>query len=430
MWGPIPLRLIVTRKVLLESTKPELKAEKLLNGAEAAEFLGVKSATLYAYASRGMIESIPAKDGRQRCYRLSDLIKLRQSSRGFKSVREPDAAVWTGPVIKSSITEITESGHRYRGHSAIELARRHTPFEQVVEILWDTEENDDWSGVKQLELPKHVRALITPEVDYLDLLKFLLAAIELNEPVHRKLVSEDIYIVARRLIVTMTTALRATGSDKPKYMASSQYPIAETLLQVLNQTRSPEQAQALNCALVLCADHELNASALAARIAASCDASLFSCLLSALGTFSGSFHGSASRKTEDMVNSALSFKSTGAWLKDYLRQFERIAGFGTELYEQGDPRAKLLLETARAINNENTHLLKLLEITDCVREQLDKEPNLDVGLAAISYALNLRPGSGSTIFAISRTSGWIAHAIEQRLYGGMIRPRARYIGKS
>src|SRR5277367_5717553 len=91
--------------------------EKLLNGSQAAEFLGVKSATLYAYASRGLIESMPAANGRERAYRLSDLIKLRQSSRGFKSVKESDAAVWTGPIIKSSITEITSAGHTYRGQN-------------------------------------------------------------------------------------------------------------------------------------------------------------------------------------------------------------------------------------------------------------------------------------------------------------------------
>lgn len=414
----------------MESTKLDQQAEKLLTGAEAAEFLGVKSATLYAYASRGLIESFPSQNGRQRCYRLSDLIKLRQSSRGYKSVRETDAAVWTGPSVKSSITEITEAGHRYRGHSAIELAKRNTPFEQVAEIIWDTDGTDkDWSNIKPLNIPKQVRALVSNEVDYLDLLKFLLAAIELNDPVHRKLLSEDIYSVARRLIVTMTTAIGiAEGRDK--YISQGQFPIAQTLLSVFSDEKSTERAQALNRALVLCADHELNASALAARIAASCDASLFSCLLSALGTFSGSFHGSASRKTEDMVASSLSFKTTAVWLKDYLRRFETIAGFGTELYSEGDPRARLLIETALHINKRNSHLQRLLQITQCVREQLGKEPNLDVGLAAIAYALGLPPGSGSTIFAVSRTSGWIAHAIEQRMYGGMIRPRARYIGKS
>lgn len=413
----------------MESSTPEQPQDKLLNGAEAAEFLGVKSATLYAYASRGLIESFPAQNGRQRCYRLSDLIRMRQSSRGFKTTRETEA-VWTGPVIKSAITEITENGHRYRGINALDLAIADRPFEEVAEILWDTQDGLEAWDVAPLALPKQIqwRSISADEVDYLDLLKFLLASLELTEPVHRRLLSEEVYDGARRLIVTMATALG--GGDGRTKKFSDRYATAQNILVRLADDQSLERAKAVNRALVLCADHELNASALAARIAASCDASLFSCLLSALGTFSGSLHGSASRKTEDMVNSAMAFKSTNAWLKDYLRRFERIAGFGTELYEQGDPRAKLLIETAHNINGADQRLARLLEITECVREQIGKEPNLDVGLTAISYALNLPSGSGATIFAVSRTAGWIAHAIEQRLYGGMIRPRARYIGRS
>ena len=155
-----------------------------------------------------------------------------------------------------------------------------------------------------------------------------------------------------------------------------------------------------------------------------------SCVESALGAFSGSLHGSASRRAEDIVTTSLKFKAVSAWLKDYLRQFETIPGFGTDLYTQGDPRAKHLISCAQQVSSKNTHLKRLLEIVECVREQLGLEPNLDVGLAAISYALALPAGAGSTIFAVSRSSGWIAHAIEQRMYGGVIRPRARYIGKS
>src|SRR4030095_6405407 len=125
-----------------------------------------------------------------------------------------------------------------------------------------------------------------------------------------------------------------------KFFADSRFPIAQTILNALSPGVSEERASVINCALVLCADHELNASALAARIAASCDASIYSCLLSALGSFSGSLHGSASRRAEDIVTSSLRFKSARAWLKDYLQEFERIPGFGTDLYQKGDPRAK------------------------------------------------------------------------------------------
>jgi len=405
--------------------------DQFLSGAKAADFLGVKSATLYAYASRGLIESVASDKGRERRYRLTDLIKLRQSSRGFKSVKDTDTPVWTGPVIKSSITEITNAGHRYRGQDAIKLAREDKPFEAVAELLWETTSRQkSWSKLKPLALPKQAKSMISADVDQLDLLKFLLATLEMTEPVHRKLLAEDAFDAARQLMVTMAVTL-GISEGRDKYISDGPFPIAQTLLFAISGKESLERARVINRALVLCADHELNASAFAARVAASCDASLYSCLLSALGTFTGSFHGSASRRAEDLVNGSLTYKTARAWLKEYLRQFDRIPGFGSDLYEEGDPRGRLLMETALAISSKNKHLKRLIELVDCVREQLGKHPNLDVGLAAISYALDLPAGSGSTIFAVSRTSGWIAHAIEQRLYGGgIIRPRARYIGKN
>lgn len=405
-------------------------AEKLLTGSQAAEFLGVKAATLYAYASRGLIESVPSENARERCYRLTELIKLRQSSRGFKNAKDTEAAVWNGPVVKTAITEIRNEGHRYRGENVIELALADKPFEQVAELLWgnDTSGTISWKKIKPLTIPKPLKAVASGDTDYLDLLKLLLVSEEIVDRVPRKLNGSDVFNIARSLIVTMSMT-PGVARRRDRYIADSPFPIAHTLLFALSGNKSRERARVMNRALVLCADHELNASALAARVAASCDATLYSCLLSALGTFSGSLHGSASRRAEDIVHGSLKFRTTAAWTKEYLRQFDQIPGFGTQLYTQGDPRAKVLIDTAVQIGGRNKHLQRLLEIVAFVREEMGLAPNLDIGLAAISYALMLPPGSGSTIFAISRTAGWIAHAIEQRLYGGVIRPRARYIGK-
>lgn len=401
------------------------ESEKLLTGTQAAEFLGVKPATLYAYVSRGMLDSVPGLTARQRSYRLSDLIRLRQSNRGYKASDNEDST-WTGPVIKSAITEIRDDGHYYRGVSAIELAKNGTAFEDVAELLWETSGDiESWQGQEPLPIPAHL-ADAAAEVDSLDLLKGLLVAAEMSDPVPGRLTADGIFETARRLIVTMP---RAIVTDRGQNFPDTTS-IAENLLFALTGDSSKERASLVNCALVLCADHELNASALAARIAASCDASLYSCLLSALSTFSGTSHGSASRRAEDIVGSSLKFDTTRAWLNDYLRKFEHIPGFGTELYSGGDPRARLLIEMAHSASDRDPRLARLEEIVACIRELLGLEPNLDFGLAAMSYALHLPPGSGTTIFAVSRTAGWIAHAAEQRSYGGSIRPRARYIGKA
>lgn len=404
--------------------------EKYLSGAQAAEFLGVKPATLYAYASRGLIESVPGETGRERTYRLSELLRLRNSARGVRSPKD-EIPVWTGPMIKSSITEIAHDGHRYRGENAFELVRKKQAFELVAELLWETGVDScrPWLESEPFSLPKYLKKAATPDADYLDLLKLLLVSVEMMEPLNRKLLSNDLFVAARRLVVSMALTAGLAKQDELR-LSSSQFPLAQTLLFGLSGEKSKQQAELVNSALVLCADHELNASALAARVAASCDASLYSCLLSALGTFSGTMHGAASRRAEDIVSSSMRFNSASAWLKDYLRHADKIPGFGTDLYEGGDPRARYLIEACRNLSAKNKSLDRLVEVVDCVKEHLGDGPNLDVGLAAVSYALALPGGSGSTIFAVSRTAGWIAHAVEQRSYGGLIRPRARYIGKS
>ena len=404
--------------------------DKLLNGAQAAKFLGVKPATLYAYVSRGLINSIPGQRPRERAYRIEDLKKLRQSTRGFKTVKDSDEPTWTGPVIKSAITEIREDGHFYRGQNVIELVRKNTSFKQVTEILWETSSSDkNWTDVNPLELPDLFKLSVSKGQvqDNLELLKLLLVLLESKDPVRRHLLAKDIFDTARKLILTMPVAIGLKDGHS-NIDTDGEYPIARSLLTALTGSNSTEKTKLINSALVLCADHELNASALSARIAASCDASLYSCLLSALSTFSGTLHGSASRRAEDIVTSSLKFESVTTWLKDYLMKFESIPGFGTQLYEHGDPRAKLLIEMALSTSSRNKNLKRLVEIVECVQEHLGLEPNLDVGLAAMSYALSLKPGSGTTIFAVSRAAGWIAHAKEQRRYGGKIRPRARYIG--
>ncbi len=405
--------------------------EKLLSGAEAAEFLGVKTATLYAYASRGLIESMPSPSGgRERAYKVSELIKLRNSTRGVKSARDNEAPVWTGPLIKSSITEIRNEGHCYRGQPALTLARQSQPFELIAELLWETEESslEPWTRLKPYPMPKYVKKLVNADFDYLDLLKLLIVSVEISDLLTSKLLTDEVFSASRRLIASMALAAGLSQS-RESFITNGKFLIAQTLLFALCGSKSSEKAELVNAALVLCADHELNASALACRIAASCDASLFSSLLSALGTFSGTMHGAASRRAEDLVSASLKFKTVSAWFKDYMRHADKIAGFGSEIYESGDPRARFLIDTALELNSKNKMLQRLDEICRVTYEQLGAHPNLDIGLAAISYALALPAGSGSTIFAVSRTAGWIAHAIEQRMYGGVIRPRAKYIGK-
>src|SRR5262249_1938228 len=184
------------------------------------------------------------------------------------------------------------------------------------------------------------------------------------------------------------------------------------LSKALSGTYSKQHATLINRALVLCADHELNASTLTARIAASCGASVSSCVLSALGSFTGALHGSASLRVEELILGSMHTKSVSRWLREFLQSNQQIPGFGLELYPAGDPRAKALLDSVSEISSNVPEVRRLLEVISCVQDMVGEMPNIDAGLAALKFALALPAGAGSAIFAVGRTAGWIAHVVE------------------
>src|SRR5262249_33286899 len=179
--------------------------------------------------------------------------------------------------------------------------------------------------------------------------------------------------------------------------------------------------QAIRAALVLCADHELNASAFAVRVVASTGASLAACLSAGLSALSGPRHGGQTSLVEVLFEGAERFGGVARLLEERLRRGDILPGFGQPLYRNGDPRALALLP-----------LLPSDPTREGLREAMDtirgKQPNLDFALVSLRRALHLKPGSALALFAIGRTAGWIAHALEQQAEAKLIRPRARYTG--
>ncbi len=107
-----------------------------------------------------------------------------------------------------------------------------------------------------------------------------------------------------------------------------------------------------------------------------------------------------------------------------------LSGFGHPLYPQGDPRARLLLELLRECAPARSPLGEVQALARAVRDTTGAEPTVDFALAAIERVLGLPVGAAFTLFAVGRVVGWIAHAMEQARDGGLIRPRARYVGES
>ncbi len=174
-------------------------------------------------------------------------------------------------------------------------------------------------------------------------------------------------------------------------------------------------------ALVLCADHELNASAFAVRVVASTDAALPRCLLAGLSALSGPLHGGMTDRVRAMLAEPHMLTDPRAAIHSRLARGDDLPGFGHRLYPDGDPRAAAILDGIGPNPPWRGLCATILTLTGL-------RPNLDAALVALAQHLALPDTAPLAIFALGRTAGWIAHALEQRGDGQLIRPRARYEG--
>ena len=178
----------------------------------------------------------------------------------------------------------------------------------------------------------------------------------------------------------------------------------------------------IRTALVLCADHELNVSAFTARCAASAGASPYDVVSAAMATLKGYKHGGAAERVLALWRRPTHRRVPAPLIANRLRRGERVPGFGHPLYPAGDPRAALLLRLAEASGNEAAWR-PFRNLLRAGSELLHDLPNLDFGLAAVTRTYRLPGQAPVLLFALGRTIGWIAHAIEEYASGQLIRPR-------
>jgi citrate synthase len=192
---------------------------------------------------------------------------------------------------------------------------------------------------------------------------------------------------------------------------------------------SPALLRALSAALVLLADHELAASTLAARTTASVRADPYAVVQTGMAAVSGVLHGGASLGLETMLAAASGPADVPRVMGELLRRGEHIPGFGHFAYPAGDPRAILLLDLVRRAAPKSGPLAVAEAVLAEARRKSLPEPNIDFALATLTRVAGMIRGSGETIFAVSRTAGWIAHALEAYAGTGPLRPRAVYTGR-
>jgi citrate synthase len=186
-------------------------------------------------------------------------------------------------------------------------------------------------------------------------------------------------------------------------------------------------ARALEAALVLCADHELNVSTFAARCAASAEATPWDAVGAGLAALRGRRHGGASLRAEALLREAEAGDPAAA-VGERLRRGEPLPGFGHPLYPGGDPRGAELVALAGRLAPRSRAVGAARRLAGAAADLLGERPNLDLGLAVLCAALRLPAGSSIALFALGRTVGWVAHAREEYARERLIRPRARYVG--
>jgi citrate synthase len=393
------------------------KSEALyLSAREASAELAISPATLYAYVSRGLIRSEPSADSRSHRYRAEDIRGLKErrvpsvEPRGFKSF-DPDL-----PVMDSAIATITEEGAIYRGVNCVHLAERDT-LEHTATLLWDVMGADPFAADNCPEVSDEMRAIAEAarRAAPIDRAIAVLALATSADPGAFTRAPEGRAMVGARILrLLVATMLNTTPSAEPLHLQIARAWAGDN-------KHAPDL---IRRALVLLADHELNASTFTVRCAASTGLSLYDAIIAGLAALKGPMHGGAGVLASRLVRMLIDHDPEPV-IRERVALGERFAGFGHGVYKRGDPRAMSLLN---ALTRAGAARKFTREVPDRIAEATGEFVNIDYALAVLAYSLRLAPGSELALFAMARTVGWIAHASEQLQHGKLIRPRARYVG--
>jgi citrate synthase len=409
----------------------ESRDGEFLGAAEAARFLGVERASLYAYVSRGLVRSRARGEGRERLYLRADLarLKARRRARRVGGGGVSGALHWGEPVLESSITQITAAGPVYRGRRAADLARSGVPYESVAELLWSGElpaAPPRWRCDSLGVAPRPLASLLDEASPPLASLSLLVAALGARDPSRFEMERDAVLERARGLVLRLAASLALPLAPARAAEALTAGGVAAALAVAVRGRADADLVRVLDQALVLIADHELNVSAFAARVVASAGADLYACLGAALAALSGPKHGGYVERIEALVAEAGTPEHARRVIHERARRGEAVPGFGHPLYPEGDPRARPLLAAARGIAGRQAAVRTLFALIEAMRAAGRPGPTVDTALVAVTAALGLPRGFGVALFAVGRTAGWVAHVLEQQEAGFLIRPRALY----
>ncbi|QCC48488.1 citrate synthase [Halobellus limi] len=337
----------------------------------------------------------------------------------------------------------------YRGYP-IEALAREASYEEVVYLLWHDELPDaaeladfeSWMAERRTldeEVLSVVRKLAEADEVPMAALRTIVSALSAydEDADHQDVTDLDANLrKACRITAKLPTALAAfqrirQGDDPVEPRADLDH--AANFLYMLNdEVPDDVLAETFDMALVLHADHGLNASTFSAMVTASTLSDLHSAVTAAVGTLAGSLHGGANANVMRMLKEVDdSDVGPTEWVENALAEGRRVPGFGHRVYNVKDPRAKILGEKSKSLA-EAAGDTKWYDYSVAIEEYITEEkglaPNVDFYSASTYYQMGIPIDIYTPIFAMSRVAGWIAHVLEQYDDNRLIRPRARYVG--
>jgi len=336
----------------------------------------------------------------------------------------------------------------YQGVNIHDLATKST-FEEVVFLLWNGRlpKKAELDELRQnlaasyelqpeiIEVIKGMAARVPSSADPMDRLRTVISALAMFDPEARDLSREASIRVATRLTArfpTIVAAIDRARNNLELVQPKPELNIATNFLYMLKGEMPDEfDAHVLDVALILQADHELNASTFTARVVAGTLADMYSAVTAALGALSGPLHGGANTAIMKILLEIGEVDRVESYVSDALSKKKKIMGFGHAVYKTEDPRATHLRRFSKEMG-ERKGDSKWYEITAKLEAIMKREknllPNVDAYSASTYYMMGIPLDLYTPIFAISRISGWTAHILEQYADNKLIRPRAEYVG--
>jgi citrate synthase len=389
---------------------------RFYSAREAAAHLGVSTQTLYSYVSRGLLRAHASGLPRERRYRIDEVAQLAHRRSAARKPREvaKRALDWGLPVVESTICLISGGRLYYRGKDVLALAET-CSLEEVAALLWECPAERAFArsaprGGRSPWERTHQSSRASRRVA--------------NDP-------DALTSIWRSFAQARIDTAPAQGGREPgdlvRTLTACVLRAPVTVVPIHEQCAkawrvSARGADLIRRALILCADHELNASSFTVRCVASTGASLHAALLAGLAALSGERHGGMTARVESLWKEAEGARNLDTVLRERLQRGEALPGFGHPLCPEGDVRASALLNRMAPRRATGQRL------ANAVEHVTGDKPSIDFALVALRRYLGLPEGAAFGLFALARSVGWIAHAREQRERGQLIRPRAAYTG--